>query len=134
MLKFFIGILMIVTSLRATAGWEVLIEMPAGKVYIDRLTIKRVGGMATMLSLTDLTFSEQQLKDTPPSFRSTIQQDSYDCIGKRMRLQSYTLYSGPMATGTPFMQYNEGMPWAALDPKSQNVLKWRAACSLEQSK
>ena len=122
------------TCLRAAAAWEVLAEMPEGKIYIDRLTIKRVGGMATMSSLTDLTFSEKQLKDTPPSFRSTKQQDSYDCVGKRIRLQSYALYSGPMATGTPFMQYNEGTPWAALDPNSQNFSKWRAACSLEQSK
>ena len=118
-------------GLNASAAWELLIEMPEGKIYVDRTTIKRVGGMIAMSSLTDLTFSEKQLTETPPSFRSTKQRDNYDCVGKTMRVQGYVLYSGPMATGTTLMRSDEGTPWAALDPKSQNVLKWRIACSVE---
>jgi hypothetical protein len=115
--------------LPAFAAWDMLDEQPAAKVYVDRTTIKRVGNHVTMASLIDLAFTDKQLKESPPMFRSTRQQDEYDCIGRRMRLQSYTLFAGPMGTGKAVMQYDEGTAWSSIDANSRNALKWKAACA-----
>lgn len=118
-----------VSSAQTFAAWELIAEMPQGAVYIDRTTIKRVGGLVSMASLTDLSFTEQQLKETPPAFRSTRQLDNFDCIKRKMRLSSYTLHTGPMGGGVTLLSSNEATAWAGIEAQGSNTLKWQAACT-----
>jgi hypothetical protein len=88
-----LSIALALVGLNAQAAWERIVQDPSADIYVDPKSIKRVGGLATMQTLTNLSPPKDPAQAAAMSFRSTIQHDDYDCMERKVRLRHFTMYS-----------------------------------------
>ncbi len=123
------AILIALLSSFAHAGWERIVENDSGDIYVDAATIQRKGHQSTMISLSNMGPREANAEKARPWFKSVTQLDEYDCVGRRIRLKSFSLYSEAMGRGKLISTSNEATPWISIESGSWNERKWRVACS-----
>ena len=117
----------------AHAGWERIVENDSGDIYVDAATIQRKGHQSTMISLSNMGPRKAQTEKETTWFRSVTQLDEYDCVGRRTRLISFSLYPQAMGRGKLVSTSNEATPWIPIMGGSWNERKWRVACSKSQA-
>jgi hypothetical protein len=99
-------------------------------VYIDPDTIGREGNLVTIWQLIDFKWMQGNPRGTP-RFLSTMTHKQFDCVGKRVRILTFTEFSRPMGTGIPADGYVDTVHWMLVEPDSINRALWEVACSKE---
>lgn len=121
-------VLLTLLSQNGFAEWSRLAEDEKGStIYVDRTTLRQEGGGAQILSLTDYQ-SNQLAADI--SFRSSIAQLQYDCIGERMRVLRMALYSNQIGTGKQVHSDKKPRQWVSVSPSSLDGESLEYACSM----
>jgi hypothetical protein len=123
------AILIAVLNSFSHAGWERIVEYDSGDIYVDAATIQRKGQRSTMTSLLNMSPRETNMEKATTWFKSVTQLDEYDCMGRRTRIKSFSLYSEAMGRGKLISTSNEATPWIPIESGSWNERKWRVACS-----
>jgi len=93
-------------------------------LYVDYITIRKVGNKVKMLSLVDFKVVEKGETD----LFSSRTQDEFDCEEKKMRQLYYALYSGSMGSGKMEHANGEHLKWTPVEPESMEEAKWKIAC------
>ena len=106
--------------------WARIVDDKSAEIYVESDTIVRRGSIAGMRSLTNLKAGKDETAQF--RFRSTIQNDEYDCDRRRTRLLGFTLHSGAMGQGSILSTASESTAWRLIEPGSWNERKWRLAC------
>ncbi|MFY9317041.1 MAG: surface-adhesin E family protein [Burkholderiales bacterium] len=94
--------------------------------YADSASIRRSGGMATMVGLYD--FPRQDFTPEGHGLYSTVVLREYDCVARRVRLLSSVDFSGHMGAGTPVSTSSMPRRWEAVVAGGINEAYWGVAC------
>lgn len=132
--------LLVLSSVPAYAEWVAVEKdylLPGLQtVYVDPDTIRREGNLVTIWQLID--FKQMQgnagmgpLGFGPNRFLSTKTHKQFDCVGKRLRLLTFTEFSRGMGTGIPANGYVDHGNWIPIEPNSINQALWDVTCGKE---
>lgn len=123
--------LLFLNSVPASAEWVVVEKdylLPGLQtVYVDRDSIRREGDLVTMRQLIDFKWMQGSTRG-PTRFMSTETHKQFDCVEQRVRLLTFTEFSGRMATGVPANGYIDKDNWIPVESESVNQALWEVAC------
>ena len=117
-----------VASGGAAAEWVSMGDNGQANIYIDKTTIARSGGTATMWSLQEL---KQPGSAGGAAYVSLKRLDEYDCKEPRTRGVEISAFPQPMAQGTAVATEKGSGGWATVAAGSASDGMRRIACGLE---
>ncbi len=111
----------------AWAGWTAVGKANSiYAAYADKDTIRRNGGMVSMVGLYD--FRKQDFTPTGKGLYSTVVLREYDCDARRVRLVSSIDFSGAMGSGDPVDTSSRVRRWEDIVAGGIDDAYWNFAC------
>jgi hypothetical protein len=130
--------LLVLSCAPAYADWLVVekdyLDPGLQTVYIDPDTVSREGNLITIRQLTDYKWMQGNVgfgsfMMGSHRFFSTQTLKQIDCERKRVRLLSFTEFSGHMGTGTSANGYVDQDAWLPVEPETINHALWELVCN-----
>ena len=124
-----VGVLMLVSSLSASADWIRIADSMDGKVhhYLDPATIRRSGAWMQVVSLTD--YDEPQVISDTQRFHSVKMQDAFDCAGRRGQHLTLTALAGNMGSGPVVATELRPAGVRKVSPDTPDEDMWKFVCA-----
>lgn len=94
-------------------------------VYVDPDTIRRKGDLVKMWTLYDYKTIQTETGDP---FLSSRGQHEYDCVEERVRVITFTTFSGNMGSGKAVFTKSDEGKWQPVPPRSIYQRQWKIAC------
>ncbi len=121
-MRLVLSFLLILAPAPAWAEWAKATEDADAVHYLDPATVSKDGHLRRVGTLQDLK------KRGPQGEMSRRAQWEYDCAEKRGRLLSFSLHSGPMATGETLRSGSTPRELNYITPGSTGEVLYKIAC------
>lgn len=118
-------VLLAVASSNAMAEWIEVGSNEITTVYVDSSTIQREGNLAKMWHLIDF---KRATKDMGDAYKSTKDQNEYDCKEGKSRRRAFTQHSENMGGGKVVYSDSFTTKWKPVPPDSGTEILWKFAC------
>ncbi|TAN77789.1 MAG: hypothetical protein EPN14_07310 [Gallionella sp.] len=118
-------ILLAVVSGSAMAEWFEVGSNEITAIYVDPATIQRSGNMAKMWHLVDF---KRVKKDMGDPYRSTKDQNEYDCKEEKLRRRAFSQHAENMGGGKVVYSDTFTTKWKPVPPDSGTQILWKFAC------
>jgi len=102
-------VLLLLVPKAALAKWQKVTANETGTIYVDDATLQSVGAVKTFESLMDYRSPKQA--PAGANFVSTRTSMEMDCRKKQVHMLKFSMYSGPMLTGTLVDTQGVIRPW-----------------------
>lgn len=127
MKKIALALVLAAVSGAAMAEWVALGSTQDSTDYADANTVRRLGNMVKMWSLSD--YKTGRTLGTGEPYLSTKSQPEFDCIKERFRIQFSSFHSEKMGGGTVIYTINNpAASWIPIPPASLAESFWKFAC------
>ena len=129
MRKILFGILLVLNNSPAMAEWTRIVKA-VGKneftAYVDYISVRKSGNVVKIWEMYDHKMLQEDAGDKYLSVKSL---EEYDCVSKRTRLISLSLFSGNMGQGN--VVYSETIinNWQSVAQNNVGESMWEAACN-----
>jgi hypothetical protein len=122
-MRVILTLLLMLAAAPAWAEWTKATEDDDAVHYTDPATLGKDGNLRTVGTLQDLK------KKGPQGEMSRRANWEYDCAEKRGRLLSFSLHSGPMATGETLRSGSTPRELNYITPGSTGEALYKIACA-----
>lgn len=122
-------ILMMLLTVMSNSAMAELVNVGSNEntsIYVDTATIHRAGNMAEMSHLTDFSTPN---KDMGEYYKSTRDQNEYDCKEAKWRRRAFSEYSKNMGAGKVVYSDSFTARWRPVPPDSGIEILWKFACT-----
>ena len=125
MRKVVLTILLAAVSSSAMAAWVEVGSNEITTIYVDPATIQREGNMAKMWHLIEFKNAK---KDMGEAYKSTKDQNEYDCKEEKSRRRAFSEYAENMGGGKVVYSDTFTGKWKPVTPDSGIEVLWKFAC------
>ena len=126
MRKVILMIALAIVSSNAMAGWVSILKSKDGYFYADSDSIQKNGNLVSMWAMAD--YKIPKIIQTWKAYKSSKEQDEYDCDGGRVRKLASEAYPENMGMGKLIRRDTAPVEWTPVASGSITELMWKFAC------
>jgi hypothetical protein len=134
MRRILLGLLLALNNTPAVAEWTRIVRVDGEKeftAYVDYTNIRKFGTKVKIWEIYDYKILQE---DDGDKYMSVKSYEEYDCVSKRTRLLSLSLFSGNMGQGNVVYSENIVNSWQPVVQSNVGESMWKAACNNNSKK